>query len=616
MPPEKSRTSSNLAIAIDFGNTRTKVAYRDQRRGESKLVEGLGKRVSYILPSLFYVEDEDPPKGCPDHQLVTVTIGSEEHKRRLYLGDDARAKGDECPARLIQRLKLDIHDTIPIRLKGKGKVRRIDLATGLFAHIKAYCEKHLPHLQGKPIECCHLTVPADFAIEKEEKIVEAAKSAGFSQCKTIAEPDAAARHWLRGQDESHGNWVIVCDVGGGTTDLALLGRDKEGQFRKNSEIPPRSIEKGGLHVDETIWEKVLDLRLDKYNESEEIWWGFKPYILTWLGETRESNDRDSQKSAIFPIDGEQPDLEVAWSLIQKCENDFHGIVANELKRFVERCAGSTGEKKIPVLLAGGGSLMPRLHEALNKAIERKVHVWDQSQYATVLGAVEIPTPEQTPGTTPVKTPAEQYEQALRESYKHKRIEKDKKDLQTLKNQLGLPATDALAIERKVLGQTLNLDKKKSRKKEASKSETSQHVHLRCIRALANMFVCTDQDKGSFLFANRDNPSEWETFEMTELEDNKFFLKTHQNRYVSLNNENYLHGFDMDRGEKHLFTRIDIGEEELEGKKYPLIAIRASNGKYLQAGTWADKLIADIEPRDQRSCNMFIIIPKGKGQKVD
>src|SRR5437899_44274 len=73
-----------------------------------------------------------------------------------------------------------------------------------------------------------LTVPASFDAVARELTVEAARAAGLERLTLLEEPQAAFYAWI---ECSHEEWrdhvevgdvALVCDVGGGTTDLSLI----------------------------------------------------------------------------------------------------------------------------------------------------------------------------------------------------------------------------------------------------------------------------------------------------------------------------------------------------------------------------------------------------------
>ncbi len=84
-----------------------------------------------------------------------------------------------------------------------------------------------------------LTVPASFDAVARELTVEAARAAGFEHLTLLEEPQAAFYAWID-STKSDVDWrkqvkvgesVMICDVGGGTTDLTLISvGDDNGQM--------------------------------------------------------------------------------------------------------------------------------------------------------------------------------------------------------------------------------------------------------------------------------------------------------------------------------------------------------------------------------------------------
>jgi molecular chaperone DnaK (HSP70) len=79
-----------------------------------------------------------------------------------------------------------------------------------------------------------LTVPASFDEVARELTVKAAREAGMERLTLLEEPQAAFYSWVRSQGDywkeqlSAGQQVLVCDVGGGTTDFSLIAVTGEG----------------------------------------------------------------------------------------------------------------------------------------------------------------------------------------------------------------------------------------------------------------------------------------------------------------------------------------------------------------------------------------------------
>ena len=79
-----------------------------------------------------------------------------------------------------------------------------------------------------------LTVPASFDEEARELTVQAARDAGIEQLTLLEEPAAAFYSWIANhlaQSQKSlfdGQLVLVCDVGGGTSDFTLIRVPRDG----------------------------------------------------------------------------------------------------------------------------------------------------------------------------------------------------------------------------------------------------------------------------------------------------------------------------------------------------------------------------------------------------
>ncbi|MGH9611210.1 MAG: Hsp70 family protein, partial [Bryobacteraceae bacterium] len=104
-----------------------------------------------------------------------------------------------------------------------------------------------------------LTVPASFDEEARELTVQAARDAGIENPILLEEPAAAFYAWIAGhlsrsnKELLDGQLVLVCDVGGGTSDFTLVRVDRQGdrvQFTRTH--VGRHLLLGGDNLDLTI----------------------------------------------------------------------------------------------------------------------------------------------------------------------------------------------------------------------------------------------------------------------------------------------------------------------------------------------------------------------------
>ncbi|MDZ4852876.1 MAG: Hsp70 family protein [Pirellulaceae bacterium] len=114
-----------------------------------------------------------------------------------------------------------------------AQISPVDASTAYLKHLVETWQKAFP---DAPIEQQRitLTVPASFDIVARELTMVAAKLAGLPEDMILLEePQAALYHWIRsiGDDwrkhVQQGDQILVCDCGGGTTDLTLLVVDAD-----------------------------------------------------------------------------------------------------------------------------------------------------------------------------------------------------------------------------------------------------------------------------------------------------------------------------------------------------------------------------------------------------
>ena len=107
------------------------------------------------------------------------------------------------------------------------KVSPVEASASYLAHVRAAWNQRFP---DAPLEAQDvvLTVPASFDEGARALTVEAARMAGLPTLRLLEEPQAAFYDWLFHHRErlatelSDTRLVLICDVGGGTTDLTLI----------------------------------------------------------------------------------------------------------------------------------------------------------------------------------------------------------------------------------------------------------------------------------------------------------------------------------------------------------------------------------------------------------
>ena len=242
-PLHSDITASRFIIGIDLGTTNTAVAYVDTRA----VLEGdlphiapfpLLQRVAEgeiatqtMLPSFLYFLSE--------HERAASSQLPWEEEPAYVTGVYARDQGALVPGQLVASAKSWLcHDAVDRTAKilpwGVDQPQQscspVEASSRYLAHIREAWNDAMGNREGDRFEQQHivLTVPASFDAEARELTVRAAHDAGIAHLTLLEEPQAAFYAWSLShyaaldRELDDGDLVLICDVGGGTTDLSLI----------------------------------------------------------------------------------------------------------------------------------------------------------------------------------------------------------------------------------------------------------------------------------------------------------------------------------------------------------------------------------------------------------
>ncbi len=268
-------SESKYIIGIDLGTTHCVMAYAEgavdadqepiiQTFMIPQVVNPGDVRPQPLLPSfLFLPGPHDVPPGSlalPWDPSVDYTIGE--------LG---RKRGTEVPNRLVASAKswlsyAGVDRTEPILpwdspAEGR-KVSPLEASSLFLAHLRdawnhSMAEQGIDALfESQEI---YLTVPASFDVVARELTVKAAQAAGLEHITLLEEPQAAFYAWIESQRE---RWrkavrvdesILVCDIGGGTTDFSLIQvSEEQGELTLRRVAVGNHILLGGDNMDLTL----------------------------------------------------------------------------------------------------------------------------------------------------------------------------------------------------------------------------------------------------------------------------------------------------------------------------------------------------------------------------
>ena len=242
-------------VGIDLGTTNTVVAYADANDAqagiqlfaiEQLLASGeVGARP--LLPSLRY----HPAAGelaAGDLQLPWP----QQDVEHPVLGALARQLGAQVPGRLVSSAKswlshANVDRQAPILPWGAdadvAKVSPVAASASYLAYVRAAWNHRFPQAPLEEQELV-LTIPASFDEGARALTLEAARLAGLPTLRLVEEPQAAFYDFLQRRrttlrdDLANTRRILVCDVGGGTTDFSLIDvafdEDGEPQLTRSS----------------------------------------------------------------------------------------------------------------------------------------------------------------------------------------------------------------------------------------------------------------------------------------------------------------------------------------------------------------------------------------------
>ena len=219
-----------MNVGIDLGTTNSALAYIEPVQGELpdypeiKVLE----IPQYVAPGQI-----EPRRTLPSF----LFLGDQ-----TYVGAYAREQGALVPTKSVHSAKSwlsnpDVDRTakiLPWDAQEAGRVLSpVEVSSAVLAQIRdAWNQTH----PGDPLAAQDivLTVPASFDEEARELTVQAARDAGLEKLTLVEEPAAAFYSWIANhlaQSQKSlfdGQLVLVCDVGGGTSDFTLVRVHRDG----------------------------------------------------------------------------------------------------------------------------------------------------------------------------------------------------------------------------------------------------------------------------------------------------------------------------------------------------------------------------------------------------
>ena len=275
---ESENAAARYVVGIDLGTTNSAVTYIDTSKKKwdiktfpvVQLVAAGVIESRETLPSFHY--EPHPDELTPEQ--MRLPFG--EKKPDYVVGTHARDYGGKVAGRLVASAKSWLcHSGVDRTSKllpwqaadDVTKLSPVDVTARYLSHVRAawdHANKKFPLAEQDVV----ITLPASFDEVARELTIRAARAAGIPKIVLLEEPQAAFYAWVYEHAAdwqtlvSPGQKILVCDIGGGTTDLTLIRvrAESDGTVRFHRVAVGEHLILGGDNLDLALAHH-LELRL-------------------------------------------------------------------------------------------------------------------------------------------------------------------------------------------------------------------------------------------------------------------------------------------------------------------------------------------------------------------
>ena len=221
-----------MNIGIDLGTTNSALAYIDQREAEDR-----------DFPADSHFRDPATRAARTRRAAAHAAVVPVSRRRPAGTASMRASRARWCRPSLVHSAKSwlsnpDVDRTAKILPWDSQEAGRVLSPVEVSARYLPAIPRSMGKRKGEPLseQDIVLTVPASFDEEARELTVMAAREAGIENLTLLEEPAAAFYSWIANhltQSQKSlfdGQIVLVCDVGGGTSDFSLIRVQREGDL--------------------------------------------------------------------------------------------------------------------------------------------------------------------------------------------------------------------------------------------------------------------------------------------------------------------------------------------------------------------------------------------------
>lgn len=343
-----------VIIGIDLGTTNSEVAVIQEGRPVMLSDDG-----DPILPSVVGLD----PTG------------------KLLIGRPARNQFVLAPERTIRSIKRVMGQDVSVPL-GDQKYRPQEISAMILRALKQRAERALGHAVRKAV----ITVPAFFTEGQREATREAGELAGLEVVRIINEPTAAVLTYDPHPPEMER--LLVYDLGGGTFDVSIA--------MVEAGVVEILASHGDTHLGgDDFDQRLLDFVCDRFQTEHGI--DLRESLAArsrLLSAVEEAKKRlSTEPMAVIAEDFIAEKGGVPLNLSQEVMRDeYEGLIEPLLAKTLKcvddalQSANVQAQHIDKVLLVGGATRTPLVHQMLSSRLGRPVHSEIEPDLAVAMGA--------------------------------------------------------------------------------------------------------------------------------------------------------------------------------------------------------------------------------------
>jgi molecular chaperone DnaK len=335
-------------------------------------------------------EEGDGPRILKDvrgNEIVDSYFGIDPKTNKPAVGEKVKSIFQSKNDLAVEQIKRQMGEEVQIPF-GSEEIESQRLSPEeISAHILRHLKRSAEDQLNEDVDCCVITVPANFPDRARRATEQAGEIAGMTVERIVNEPTAAALAY--GYDEEvEQEHVMVYDLGGGTFDVSIVKHMGDVLDVEASSGDPKL---GGKDFDEALLWHVAEEFENEHGISIEPESGNYYRLLFECEEAKKEmsfNRRTSVHIPFFTVkDGEPVDLDVEVS-----RSTFEDLIGDKIDATEESIEKALEDAELSrsdvdrIILVGGSTRIPYVQQHVEKVMGQTPRKKIDPDKAVALGA--------------------------------------------------------------------------------------------------------------------------------------------------------------------------------------------------------------------------------------